>query len=208
MSSSLNLTGKPVSGEKLTGIRYTPFLKNPKVPAKKSFSVYYYLGLNEIRVAGKKVKIPRVFLSPPDPYTGFGGTIVDSGTSFTYMGREIFEPMVRAIQSHVREYERAKWVESLTGLRPCFNVSGLETVSLPSLAFHFKGGAKMVLPLENYFSVAGKAEAVCLTIVTDPPGRETLNGPKVILGNFQQQNFHVDYDLKHNRFGFKQQKCG
>lgn len=207
MSSSLNLTGNSIPGDKIAGIRYTRFLKNPQVQANEQFSVYYYLGLKNIMVGRKRVKIPRPYLSPADPATGYGGAIVDSGTTFTYMGREIFEPVAREIETQARVYKRAKEVEALTGLRPCFNVSGLKTVSLPSLRFKFKGGAVMVFPLENYFSIAGKAEAVCLTVVTDPPGREEQNGPKVILGNFQQQNFYVEYDLKKNRFGFRPQKC-
>jgi hypothetical protein len=27
------------------------------------------------------------------------------------------------------------------------------------------------------------------------------------LGNYQQRNFHVEFDLKNERFGFKQQNC-
>ncbi|KAK9727056.1 hypothetical protein RND81_05G255000 [Saponaria officinalis] len=208
VTTPLTLTGKENSDEKVNGVTYTPLLKNPKIPTKKSFQEYYYLGLNKILVGGKKVKYNGDFLSPPDAVTGFGGTIVDSGTTFTYMAREIYEPLAREIEAQVREYKRAEEVENVTGLRPCFNVPRLETVSLPSLSFHYKGGAKMEFPLENYFSIAGKNEAVCLTVVTDEPGQEMVSGPKVILGNYQQQNYYVEYDLKHNKFGFKPQKCG
>ncbi|XP_074289565.1 putative aspartyl protease At4g16563 [Silene latifolia] len=208
VTTALNLVGKSNSGEKIAGITYTPFVGNPNSPANRGFSDYYYLGLNEIFVGERKVKYRGDFLSPPDVVTGFGGTIIDSGTTLTYMSREIFEPLAREFEGQVRQYKRVKEVEVMTGLRPCFNVSGFKTLSFPTLKFHFKGGAKMVFPLENYFSFAGgEAEVVCLTIVTDPPGQETVSGPKVIFGNYQQQNFYIEYDLKHNKLGFMEQKC-
>ncbi|KAL9228616.1 hypothetical protein vseg_004172 [Gypsophila vaccaria] len=208
VSTSLTLTGKENSGEKIDGVTYTPLIKNPQIESKKRFSEYYYLGLNKIVVGGKKVKYDSDILSPPDAVTGLGGTIIDSGTTFTYMAREIYEPLVREMDEQVTEYKRAEEVESVTGLRPCFNVTGLEMVTFPSLMFHFKGGAKMEFPLENYFSFVGKIDVVCMTVVTDLPGQEMVSGPTVILGNYQQQNFYVEYDLKHDKFGFKPQKCG
>ncbi|KAI7983389.1 putative aspartyl protease [Camellia lanceoleosa] len=94
----------------------------------------------------------------------------------------------------------------MIGLRPCFNVSDTQKVKLPEMTLHFKGRAEVVLPLENYFVLAGDT-AVCLAVVTG--GVTSLvgkGGSAVILGNFQRQNFYVEYDLKNEGIGLRQQE--
>ncbi|KAL7174036.1 hypothetical protein ACSBR2_033315 [Camellia fascicularis] len=74
------------------------------------------------------------------------------------------------------------------------------------MTLHFKGRAEVGLPLENYFVLAGDT-AVRLAVVTDGvTGPAGEGGPVVILGNFQMQNFYVEYDLKNERFGLRQQE--
>ncbi|KAK3032761.1 hypothetical protein RJ639_034910 [Escallonia herrerae] len=195
------------STHKTPNLTYTPLIKNPLIPTKHQFSVYYYVNLKKITVGGEKIKIPSSYLSPGKD--GNGGTIVDSGTTFTYMAYNVFEPLMTSFINQVKDYKRVESVESQTGLRPCFNVSGHKTVSLPEISFHFKGGAKVALPLANYFSIVGDAEAVCLTIVTEGElGPAALSGgPTIILGNFQLQNYFMEFDLRNERFGFRQQTC-
>lgn len=88
-------------------------------------------------------------------------------------------------------------------MSPCFDITGFKTVTFPELTFKFKGGAKMTQPLQNYFSLVGDAEVVCLTVVSDGgAGPPKTTGPAIILGNYQQQNFYIEYDLENERFGF------
>ncbi|XP_042476602.1 probable aspartyl protease At4g16563 [Macadamia integrifolia] len=206
-SSSLILTDNSDSGNNKTGgVSYTPFVKNP-VTGRPAFSVYYYLGLRQITVGGKKVKIPYNSLSLGSD--GNGGTIIDSGSTFTFMEKRVFDLVAQEFETQVKSYKRALNMEALTGLRPCFDISAAKDVSLPELVFHFKGGAKMALPLANYYSIFGNTGIVCMTLVTDGiEGPEISGGPSIILGNYQQQNFYVEYDLEKQRLGFRQQSCG
>lgn len=206
-SSSMVLDTESDSGTHKTGnLTYTPLVKNP-VTGKHAFSVYYYVGLRKITVGGRKLKIPFNYLSPGSD--GNGGTIVDSGTTFTYMTYNVFELVVSAFTEQVKDYKRAERAEFQTGLRPCFDISGRKKLSLPEMRFHFKGGAGMALPLANYFSFAGNSEAVCLTMVTDPVMDPAVvpSGPAIILGNFQMQNFYTEFDLRNERFGFRPESC-
>lgn len=195
------------SDSKKTGnLSYTPMLKNPEVAGKSSLSVYYYLSLRKISVGGKKVKIPYEHLVPNSD--GKGGTIVDSGSTFTFLSSPVYESVTGEIINQAKKYyPRVKKIESFTGLAPCFNLSGQKDVVLPEMKFHFKGGAEMKLPLANYFSLVGDNEVACLTMITDGFGQIQTSGPSIILGNFQMQNFFVEYDLKNERFGFRQQFC-
>ncbi|KAL3530335.1 hypothetical protein ACH5RR_009657 [Cinchona calisaya] len=206
-SSLLVLDDLSNSDKKTGNLSYTKFLKNPIVPERKAFQVYYYVGLRKISVGGKKVKIPYKFLVPDSD--GNGGTIVDSGSTFTYMNSPVFELVADEFINQVKNvYKRAENIESLTGLRPCFKLSGHDdSIKLPELIFSFKGGAEMKLPLANYFSIVEDNDVVCLTMMTDNLGPEMTTGPSIILGSFQMQNYNVEYDLQNERFGFKQQSC-
>ncbi|KAE8682460.1 hypothetical protein F3Y22_tig00111238pilonHSYRG00044 [Hibiscus syriacus] len=209
-SSTLILDSTSDFDRKTNGLIYTPFLKNPVVKGKEAFRVYYYVGLRKKTVGGRRVKVPYKLLSPGKG--GDGGTIVDSGSTFTFMAREIFVPVATEFVKQVKNYSRARDVEVFTGLRPCFNVSsGEKQVEFPELRFHFKGGAEMALPLENYFAVVGDGVA-CLTVVTDGGvggGKAEVghSGPAVVLGSFQMQNYYVEYDLRNERIGLKPQLC-
>ncbi|WRX33256.1 Xylanase inhibitor [Theobroma cacao] len=208
-SSPLILDSNSDFDKKKIGLTYTPFLKNPIVQGKEAFKVYYYVGLRKISVGGRHVKVPYKYLSPGND--GNGGSIVDSGTTFTFMAREVFEPVAEEFVKQVKKYSRARDVEDLTGLRPCFHVKGREKVELPELRLHFKGGAEIALPPNNYF-VLVDGGAACLTVVTGGgvgggEGEVGQSGPAVILGNFQMQNYYVEYDLRNERLGLRPQLC-
>ncbi|KAK8953306.1 Aspartic proteinase PCS1 [Platanthera guangdongensis] len=177
-----------------------------------AFSVYYYVGLRKITVGGKKVKIPSTALALGRD--GNGGTIVDSGTTFTFIEPAIFEPLAAAFVDQVGlRLNRSGDVERDTGLKPCFDLpdgTTSEVVSMPALAFHFKGGAKMRLPLENYFAFVGNSRpTICLTVVSGGGvvGIEGSGGPAIILGSFQQQNYNMIFDLERERLGIQQKSC-
>ncbi|CAK7341989.1 unnamed protein product [Dovyalis caffra] len=201
-SSDLVLYSGSGSGDtKTPGLRYTPFQKN----SNNAFRDYYYVLLRKIVIGGTHVKVPYKFLVPGSD--GNGGTIVDSGTTFTFMEKPVYELVAKEFEKQMANYTAATEVQTLTGLRPCFNISGEKSVFFPDLIFQFKGGAKMALPSANYFSFVG-TEVICLTIVSDNViGPGIGGGPAIILGNYHQRNFYVEFDLENERFGFKQQSC-
>nr|CAD40328.2 OSJNBb0054B09.16 [Oryza sativa Japonica Group] len=75
---------------------------------------------------------------------------------------------------------------------------------VPTMALHFEG-ATMRLPQENYvFEVVDDDDAgnssriICLAVI---------EGGEIILGNFQQQNMHVLYDLQNSKLSFVPAQC-
>ncbi|XVE96318.1 hypothetical protein REPUB_Repub02eG0211100 [Reevesia pubescens] len=204
-SNMLLETGSGSDDTKSKGLSYTPFYKN-QVASNPNFQEFYYVNLRKILVGDKHVKVPYSFLVPGSD--GNGGTIVDSGSTFTFMERPVFELVSKEFEKQMANYSRAPEIEKKSGLAPCFNLSGYKSINVPELIFHFKGGAKMELPLANYFSFVGDDKVVCLMVVSDNViGQGVRGGPAIILGNFQQQNYYIEFDLANERFGFAKQSC-
>ncbi|KAL8201619.1 hypothetical protein R6Q57_010766 [Mikania cordata] len=192
------------SSTKDIGVSYTKFHKNP-VTSRTFFADYYYLNLRKITVGGKPVKISYDFLVPGSD--GNGGTIIDSGTTFTFMDEHVHNLVAKEFENLLSKYHRAVDVEKMSGLRPCFNITG-KSVEWPELMFHFKGGAKLTLPMADYFSYLGDSGVLCMTIVSsNRVGSGPRTGPSIIIGNYQQQNIYLEYDLEKERLGFKKQIC-
>jgi hypothetical protein len=185
-------------------LNYTPFLINSRAPPSSQYGVYYYIGLRGISIGGKRLKLPSRLLRFDTK--GNGGAIIDSGTTFTVFNEEIFKQISGEFASQIL-YGRTDDVEARTGMGLCYNVSGLENIVLPEFAFHFKGGSNMVLPVANYFSYFTSFDSICLTMISSSGILEVDNGPAVILGNYQQQDFYLLYDREKNRLGFTQQTC-
>ncbi|KAI3472102.1 hypothetical protein Pfo_030681 [Paulownia fortunei] len=205
VSSDLVLVSGGATASKGGAAKYTPFRKNP-TSSNPAFQDYYYVTLRKIMVGGVNVRAPYKFLVADSD--GSGGTIVDSGTTFTFMENQVFELVAQEFEKQVgKNYSRATDVEKQSGLRPCFNISGENSFTLPQLTFHFKGGAEMVLPLGDYFSFLDDS-VICMTIVTNNAAKGGVGpGPAIILGNYQQQNFYMEYDLENERLGFQKQLC-
>lgn len=69
---------------------------------------------------------------------------------------------------------------------------------VPTLVFHFSGGADMALPPENYWAPIDKSTA-CMAIF------EAFEIS--IIGNFQQQNMHLLFDIGKGQLSFQTANC-
>jgi hypothetical protein len=79
---------------------------------------------------------------------------------------------------------------------------------LPPVVFQLEGGVDIELGFHNL--VLGpfdpEGELYCLAFENTGPAVPSL-GVAVILGNVQQQNFLVEFDLANSRVGFKKTDC-
>ncbi|KAL7128604.1 hypothetical protein ABFS83_13G006100 [Erythranthe nasuta] len=199
-NSNSSVTSKLIFGEDEKLLKH-PFLNFTTLIIGKEESApvdtFYYVQIKSIIVGGEVMNIPEEtwVLSSE----GSGGTIVDSGTTLSYFADPAYKIIKEGFLRKVKGYPI---VDDFPILDPCYNVSGVVgELELPSFGIVFGDGAVWNFPVENYFIKLEPDDVVCLAMLGTP--RSGLS----IIGNYQQQNFHIMYDTKRSRLGFAPTKC-
>jgi len=166
----------------------TPFIQN------SAASSSYYLSLLGISLGGALVDIPDDSFDI-DQNDGSGGFVIDSGTTFTFLYDGAYQVLRKSLISSSTHLEQVDGSE--IGLDLCFNVPANNDFNFPTLTFHFEGADYNVEP-ENYMYVDASG-VICLAMLPSPN--------MSILGNFQQHNYQILYDVATNMFSFAPALC-
>ncbi|KAF3525087.1 hypothetical protein F2Q69_00049471 [Brassica cretica] len=196
-NSDANVSSKLIFGEDKDLLSHPNLNFTSFVAAKENLvETFYYVQIKSILVAGHVANIPEETWNISSD--GGGGTIIDSGTTLSYFA----EPAYELIKNKIAEEVKGKYpvYRDFPVLDPCFNVSGVDNVQLPELGIEFADGAVWNFPTENSYIWLNE-DLVCLAILGTPKSAFS------IIGNYQQQNFHVLYDTKRSRLGFAPTKC-
>ncbi|GLU03992.1 hypothetical protein SLE2022_211590 [Rubroshorea leprosula] len=172
-------------------LNFTSFVAGKENPV----DTFYYVQIKSILVGGEVLNIPEETWQLSSD--GAGGTIIDSGTTLTYFADPAYEIIKEAFVKKIKGYPVLK---DFPVLDLCYNVPGVEKMELPEFGILFADGGVWNFPVENYFIQLDK-EVVCLAIL------ETPRSPLSIIGNYQQQNFHILYDTKKSRLGYAPMNC-
>ncbi|CAL0307443.1 unnamed protein product [Lupinus luteus] len=197
-NSNTSVSSKLIFGEDKEllnhpNLNFTSFVGGGK---ENSADTFYHVQIKSVMVGGEVLEIPKETWHLSED--GAGGTIIDSGTTLTYFAEPAYEIIKDAFMKKIKGYEL---VEGFPPLKPCYNVSGIEKIELPDFGILFADGAVWDFPVENYFIQIEPDDVVCLAILGTP--RSALS----IVGNYQQQNFHILYDMKKSRLGYAPMKC-
>ena len=176
------------------GLRYTPILSNP-------FGVdFYYLNFIGITVGNTKVAFDAsaVNLNTTD---GSGGTIIDTGTTVTFLPDVVYTPFLAAFNkaSHLKSN-----FSDFVGL-DCYNFTTYPPRNVPIVTFRLQG-VELEFETDNLFigPFDTQGHLYCFAFANAGP---FIGFPAAILGNFQQQDFHIEFDLQNSRVGFKKTNC-
>ncbi|RLN30137.1 aspartic proteinase nepenthesin-1-like [Panicum miliaceum] len=171
-----------------------PFVESPK---DFPYSTFYYLPLEGITVGGTKLPIPSSAFDLRQVDKGYwaGGVIIDSGSPFTSLAEAAYEPLRDELAGQLNGSLVAPPADSRLEL--CVARGDVGRV-VPKLVLHFGGGADMALPPGNYWAPVDKSTA-CMAIL------EAYD--QSIIGNFQQQNMHLLFDVGGGRFSFQTADC-
>ncbi|XP_008223155.2 PREDICTED: aspartic proteinase CDR1-like [Prunus mume] len=165
-----------------------------QTPLLKGVDWYYYVTLIGISIGDQNVPLPDgIFNMTSD---GEGGFIIDSGTTYTLLRSEAYDALIEALGEAIDLPQRrgpSEWYEL------CFEGSFEDLDSAaPDLKFIFDG-AEVILMKQTTYIEAEKG-LWCLAMVRS---NEELS----ILGNMQQQNYFVSYDLDQEVVSFAPVDC-
>ncbi|CAL4995396.1 unnamed protein product [Urochloa decumbens] len=175
-SSGFLTLGAPTSGSFVT----TPMIRFQNNPT------FYGVRLEAIRVGGSQLNIPTSVFSAM--------TIMDSGTIVTRLPRTAYSALSSAFRDGMAQYPSAPPNGILD---TCFDFSGQSSVTIPSVALVFSGGAFVDL---DYYGIMLEN---CLAFAGNRDDYSSLN----IIGNVQQRTFEVLYDVSGSTVGFRAAAC-
>ncbi|GMJ11614.1 NANA [Hibiscus trionum] len=155
---------------------------------------FYAVNVRGISVDGKMLEIPMKVWD----VTQGGGTILDSGTSLTFLTDPAYQAVMEALTMSVSKYQRVKL--DAVPMDYCFNSTGFNETLVPKLIIHFDDGARFKPHWNNYVITVGGG-VKCLGFV---PAR--FPGVSVI-GNIMQQNYFWEYDLAGKKLSFAPSAC-
>ncbi|CAK7326509.1 unnamed protein product [Dovyalis caffra] len=176
-------------------LSYTPLLINPVAPT------FYYIAIKAVFV--NRVKLP----IDPSVWSidglGNGGTVIDSGTTLTFLTEPAYLEILTAFKREVKLPSPAPGDESThSGFDLCVNVTGVSRPRLPRLSLELAGESVFSPPPRNYFIDVSEG-IKCLAIQP----AESESGGFSVIGNLMQQGFLLEFDRGKSRLGFSRRGC-
>ncbi|GLJ40180.1 hypothetical protein SUGI_0824110 [Cryptomeria japonica] len=173
-----------------SALQFTSLLTNSANPS------FYYVGLNGVSVGEDRVAVPAMGQSSGK------GTIIDSGTTITRLAEPAYSSVRDSFVRHLSKFSRAA---SVSIFDACFNFPSGD-VEVPQITLHFDNNVDVPLPPTNYLiRTSAQGSVICLALAAPP--KSSSGSGESILGNFQQRNFRVVYDIPGSRLGIAPQSC-
>uniref|UniRef100_A0A7N0RHU4 Peptidase A1 domain-containing protein n=1 Tax=Kalanchoe fedtschenkoi TaxID=63787 RepID=A0A7N0RHU4_KALFE len=146
---------------RVTGLHRLPIREHAGEPT-------YYVDLQGISINGRRLNIPSAYFARTGPNKG--GCIIDTGTSLTFISRPAYNILKQQMMQHLATADSSLQIGRTEGLlNLCYkrNPPFKGYNHLPTVTFHFTGGANLMLQRDIAFVVwddnRGK-ENVCMVI--------------------------------------------
>jgi len=147
--------------------------------------LYYVVEINELAVAGQSVAT-----------SGFGQSIVDSGTTLLYLTSSVYSAFASSVQNSSACSNLGSVCSALFG-GACSPLTESEISSFPTLSFTLQGTGALNVPPQSYLYYSPQNESYCLGIMNGGAGNNNT-----ILGDIFIQNFHTVFDNSTQTVGF------
>ncbi|MCO5550545.1 hypothetical protein L7F22_004032 [Adiantum nelumboides] len=177
---------------------FTPLFADPEGSGR------YHVKLVGISVGGTVLSVPH-FLFDIDPNTGYGGMIIDTGTTISTLPqlayRAFRDSLTRGIPTRFRiAHYSTPLYDTCYVLQSHGDLPDFYTF-IPSVTYHFAEGVDLHLPPDLLFAPRhATSNRVCLMLAPDV-------SPRSYLGNVQQQHTRFTFDQDNNRVGFAPNAC-
>ncbi|KAK4269528.1 hypothetical protein QN277_022674 [Acacia crassicarpa] len=170
----------------VTPIVYTRMILNPQL------STFYVLNLTGINVGGVALQASSLSL---------GKVIIDSGTVITRLAPSVYKALKAEFSKQFSGFPSAS---GFSILDTCYNLTGNQEVNVPTIRMYFEDNAEMNVDVTGIlYMVKEDASQVCLALASLSDEYEMG-----IIGNYQQRNQRIVYDIKQSKVGFGGEPCG
>ncbi|XP_066374903.1 aspartyl protease family protein At5g10770-like [Miscanthus floridulus] len=122
------------------------------------------------------------------------GVITDSGTMISLLQETAYEALRTAFRSAMAEYPLAPPVGRLD---TCYNFTGYDSVTVPTVSLIFRGGATVHLDASSGVLLDG-----CLALWSSTGDEYTG-----LIGSVSQRTIEVLYDMPGGKVGFRTGAC-
>ncbi|KAG2289649.1 hypothetical protein Bca4012_029293 [Brassica carinata] len=164
---------------------------SPLVPSQP----HYNLNLLSISVNGEMLPIDAVAFETSNTR----GTIVDTGTTLTYLVKEAYDPFLSAISNSVSQLV----TPIMSNGEQCYLVSTSINDMFPPVSLNFAGGASMMLRPQDYLFHYGFYDGASMWCIGFSQALEEQN----ILGDLVLKDKVFVYDLARQRIGWAEYDC-
>uniref|UniRef100_A0A7N0RIE8 Peptidase A1 domain-containing protein n=1 Tax=Kalanchoe fedtschenkoi TaxID=63787 RepID=A0A7N0RIE8_KALFE len=166
---------------------------------------HYYIDLQDISINRRRLNIPSAYFARTGPNKG--GCIIDTGTSFTYISRPAYNILKQQMMQHLATADSSLQIaRSRRQLDLCYKrnppLKGYN--HLPTVTFHFAGGANLMLQRDIAFILwSGNRgrEIVCMGIT--PTDEDDVS----IIGAQSQANHVFVFNLPAHVLYFGPRNC-
>ncbi|KAJ1259109.1 hypothetical protein BS78_10G128100 [Paspalum vaginatum] len=160
---------------------------------KQEYPSFYFVELVSIDIGGFVLPVP------PTVFTSTG-TLLDSGTVLTYLPPEAYTALRDRFRFTMKQYKPAPAYDVLD---TCYDFTGQSALFIPAVSFKFSDGSVFDLDFFGIMIFPDDETAIgCLAFVARPSMM-----PFTIVGNTQQRNTEVIYDVAAEKIGFVSASC-
>uniref|UniRef100_A0A803QER7 Peptidase A1 domain-containing protein n=1 Tax=Cannabis sativa TaxID=3483 RepID=A0A803QER7_CANSA len=192
--SSQNLTNYIVFGSTRPKTALSSRVQRTPLVLGGALGPLYGVNIVGISVGGQVVNIPPAVW---DVNRG-GGTVLDSGTSLTFLAEPAYKPVTAAFSKYMSKLQRLP--DDGGPFEFCYNSTRFQDSLVPSLKIKLANGAVFEPPMKSYILDVAP-ETRCLGFVSASwPGTS-------IIGNIMQQNHLWEFDLGKSLLSFAPSTC-
>ncbi|XP_078179637.1 aspartic proteinase nepenthesin-1-like [Carex rostrata] len=167
-------------------VQTSKFIKGPP-----GLEALYFIAMTGVTVGTKRLSIPKSVFKK--------GTLVDSGTAFSTLPEVAYNKLKAALLSDMKLSATNISVQNLDCFSPPSASILPSRVKAPQVILHFEG-IDMKLHRKNYIYDIDEQGVLCFTITA-------TSGSFSTLGNQQQINMQVLYDLKNSKLAIAPNQC-
>ncbi|KAL5785895.1 hypothetical protein ACOSQ2_008287 [Xanthoceras sorbifolium] len=133
-------------------------------------------------------------------------TIIDSGTIISRLPKSVYLELQSSFQELMMMKAYTPANQSSEPMDTCYNIEGLDDNSInnivPSMTLHFDGSRDLNLDPSAVVHIEKDSRTVCLAFAANKDPDELI-----IIGNHQQQNLNIYYNVLKQEVGFRTGGC-